>query len=322
MKVFISTVPFGAEDNRPLQLLHQNNLEVILNPLGRKLTASELAMMIGDCTALIAGTEPITDLVLQRAPQLKLISRVGIGLDNVELNAARARGINVAYTPDAPSPAVAELTIGQILTLLRHVHVSNLELHRGSWSRHFGKRITESTIGIIGFGRIGSRVATLLDNLGCRELLIHDIKPTSSIELSCSWSWVEIDQMLRQADVITLHVPLSESTRDLISRKELSLMKDSAVVINTSRGGIVNEEDLAVALTNGEIAAAAVDTFETEPYIGRLSQLKNCLLTAHMGSMSVDCRVQMEIEATEEVVRFIQGNQLLNPVPEEEYGLL
>jgi len=99
-------------------------------------------------------------------------------------------------------------------------------------------------------------------------------------------------------------------------------MKDSAVVINTSRGGIVNEEDLAVALTNGEIAAAAVDTFETEPYIGRLSQLKNCLLTAHMGSMSVDCRVQMEIEATEEVVRFIQGNQLLNPVPEEEYGLL
>ena len=138
MKVLISTLPFSQNDCEPLELLERSGVDYLINPIGRKLEEGELASLIGEFDALIAGTEPITDSVLGHATKLKLISRVGIGLDSVDLLSAERRGIAVSYTPDAPSAAVAELTIGLMLALLRSTHLSNMEMHHGKWHRHFG----------------------------------------------------------------------------------------------------------------------------------------------------------------------------------------
>jgi len=318
-KVLITTVPFGEIDREPIDLLESNNISYDINPLGRKLTEDDLKEMISEYSILIAGTEPITDAVLQRGEKLELISRVGIGLDSVDLMAARRRGIHVSYTPDAPAPAVSELTIGLMLSLLRKVQRSNVEMHDGEWKRYFGKRLSESTVGIIGLGRIGRRVVHHLSGFGNVRVLVNDIVRDNLFVDQYGMEFVDKEVIYRESDVITLHVPLTSETKDLICADQISVMKDDVVLINTARGGIINEADLADAFSNNTIAGAAIDTFDFEPYSGDLTSYKDCLLTAHMGSMSVDCRSSMEIEATKEAVRYVLGQELLGTVPEYEY---
>lgn len=320
-KALITTIPFGDKNRLPLELLEAAGIEYLVNPIGRKLKEDELADMISDFDVLIAGTEPITDKVMSRASRLKLISRVGIGLDSVDLLAAERRGIHVSYTPDAPAPAVAELTVGLMLSLLRHVHVANAQLHRGEWHRHFGRRIPEVTIGIIGVGRIGRRVLTRLSSFGTPRILVNDIHPDTRLVPELKLEWVGKDEIYRQADVISLHVPLTAHTKNMIHAEQLRLMKPDALLINASRGGIINEHDLAEVMKSGHLGGAAIDVFEHEPYAGPLADIERCLLTAHMGSMSIDCRTRMEIEATEEAVRFLSGSTLKGLVPTEEYDV-
>jgi len=321
-KVLITTVPFGDKDRLPLELLEGSNLDYVINPLGIKLTEDELAEMITDFDVIIAGTEPITAKVMDRATNLKMISRVGIGLDSVDLLAAKERGIKVSYTPDAPSPAVAELTIGLILSLLRSIHVSNSELHEGKWKRFFGRRISEVTIGIIGVGRIGSRVIRRTKPFGTPRLLVNDINLSKRSDLiDFKLDWVSKEKIYKEADIISIHTPLTSQTKNMITKDNLLSMKKDAVIINTARGGIINEQDLFEVMQDGHLSGAAIDVFDFEPYKGRLREIQRCILTAHMGSMSVDCRTRMEIEATEEVVRFITKQPLQSLVPEGEYAV-
>ena len=320
-KVLITTVPFGDKNRLPIDLLDASGVEYSINTLGRKLKEEELAEMVTDYDVLIAGTEDITDVVMAKASKLKLISRVGIGLDNINLLAAERRGIKVSYTPDAPAPAVAELTIGLMLALLRSVHVSNAQMHRGEWQRLFGRRIPEVTIGIIGTGRIGGRVLRRLQAFGSPRILANDIRPDKNIAPELKLEWVGKEDIYKQADLISLHVPLTKQTKNMISHDELMMMKLDAMIINTSRGGIINEADLGAVLNAGHLSGAAIDVFDQEPYSGDLSKIDRCLLTSHMGSMSIDCRTRMEIEATEEVVRFLNNQKLLGAVPEEEYDV-
>ena len=318
-RVLITTVPFGERNKFPLELLDGVGAEYVINPIGRKLSEDELAEMIADFDVLIAGTEPITDKVLRRAKSLKLISRVGIGLDNVDLNKAKELGISVSYTPDAPAPAVAELTIGLMLALLRHTHVSSSQMHQGIWHRHFGRRIPEVTIGIIGAGRIGGRILRRLAAFGSPRILVNDTLPNPKVTDKLKLEWVDKKTIYREADLISLHVPLSAKTRNMIGYNDLKSMKSDACIINTSRGGIINEADLERVLQEGHLSGAAIDVFNEEPYTGGLINIERCLLTSHMGSMSVDCRTKMEIEATEEAVRFITNKPLQGTVPQGEY---
>ena len=320
-KVLITTVPFADNNRLPLELLDGVGVEWLINPFGRKLNEDELADMIKDVDVLIAGTEPIGEKVLNRANRLKLISRVGIGLDSVNLIKARELGIAVSYTPDAPAPAVAELTIGLMLSLLRNIHVANSQIHQGTWHRHFGRRIPEVTIGVIGAGRIGGRVLRRLAAFGSPRILINDTNPMPDVTDKLKLEWVDKETIYREADVITLHVPLTKKTKNMIGYSELKKMKPDACIINASRGGIVNEADLERVLNEGHLSGAAIDVFENEPYAGALSKIERCLLTSHMGSMSVDCRTKMEIEATEEVVRFFQKKSLQGLVPTSEYDI-
>ena len=319
-RVLITTVPFGVHNRLPVDLLESMGVEFEINPIGRRLKEGEIAEMAADSEILIAGTEPITARVMDAAPNLRLISRVGIGLDNVDLLAARARGIAVSYTPEAPAPAVAELTIGLMLSLLRHTHVANLEMHRGEWHRHMGRRIPEVTIGIIGTGRIGGRVLRRLVPFGTPRILVNDLEPKPNIVPELKLEWVGKDAIYREADVISLHLPMTKQTRNMIGRQQLMMMKPDALIINTSRGGIVNEADLHEVMAAEHLGGAAIDVYHEEPYSGPLKQIDRCLLTCHMGSMSVDCRSRMEIEATEEAVRYLRGLPLECSVPEDEYS--
>ena len=180
-RALITTTPFGDGNRLPLEMLQSAGIEFVINPLGRRLKEQELADMVADFDVLIAGTEPITERVFARARNLRLISRVGIGLDSVDLLAAERRGIKVAYTPDAPAPAVAELTVALILSLLRSVHVCNLEMHAGQWQRHLGRRIAEVTLGIIGTGRVGSRVLRRIAPFGTPRVLVNDVNPNPKL---------------------------------------------------------------------------------------------------------------------------------------------
>jgi D-3-phosphoglycerate dehydrogenase len=319
LNVLITTVPFADKNSLPLELLKGVGANFVINPIGRKLKEEELADLIGDFDILIAGTEPITAKVLGRASKLKLISRVGIGLDNVDLLEARKRGIYVSYTPDAPAPAVAELTIGLMLSLLRNIHLANKQMHDGEWNRYFGRRIPEITIGIIGVGRIGGRVLRRLSNFGTPRVLVNDITPDRKVADNLKLEWVDKETIFREADLISLHLPLTPQTKNLITKVHLFSMKKDALIINTSRGGIINENDLFEVLEKGHLDGAAIDVFENEPYNGDLIKIERCILTSHMGSMSVDCRVNMEIEATEEAVRFISKTPLKGLVPDSEY---
>ena len=321
MKALITTVPFAAINKLPLELLKSADIDYIFNPLNKKLTENELIKLVSDVDILIAGTEPITRRVLDKAPKLKMISRVGIGLDSVDLLAAREKNIKVSFTPDAPAPAVAELTMGLIFSLLRSIHLSNAQLHEGKWNRIFGRRISEVTIGIIGVGRIGSRVIRRTKPFGTPRFLVNDIDPSKRKDLDFKLEWVSKEKIYKESDIICIHLPLTKHTKNMIQKKDMLLMKKDASIINVSRGGIINESDLYEVLKSGHLSGAAIDVFEEEPYIGKLTEIDRCILTAHMGSMSFDCRSRMEIEATEEVVRYCSNNALINQVPEDEYNL-
>jgi D-3-phosphoglycerate dehydrogenase len=320
-KVFISTVPFGQTNQYPVELLISNGIEYVINPLDRKLKTDELANLIGDSDILIAGTEVIDGRVFDKAKNLKLIARVGIGLDGVDLLEAKKRNISVTYTPDAPAPAVAELTIGLMLQLLRRIGQANVDMRKNNWQRSFGYRISEITIGIIGSGRIAGRVLRRISSFGTPRILINSLEIDNSIAPSLKLEWVSKEYIYKNCDLLSIHVPLTNQTKSMIGTNELNMMKPHAMIVNTSRGGIIDEDDLYKALRDKRIHSAAIDVFENEPYDGPLKDLENCYLTCHMGSMSYDCRERMEIEAVQEAVNLVKGLPQNREVPQDEYNL-
>jgi len=319
-KVLITTVPYGDKNILPLDILKNAEIEYLINPLNKKLTENELAEMVTDFDVIIAGTEPITKKVIDAATNLKMISRVGVGLDSVDLLEAERQGITVSYTPDAPAPAVAELTIGLMLSLLRLVQLSNIGMHNSKWHRFFGRRLSEVTIGIVGVGRIGRGVLQHLQGFGSPRILVNDNSPDSNLAKQFNIEWVDKNTIYKHSDIVTIHTPLTTQTKNMITKKHLLSMKEDAIIINTARGGIINEQDLYDVMKAGRLSGAALDVFDFEPYDGKLKEIQRCILTAHMGSMSIDCRTRMEIEATEEAVRFLTKKPLEGVVPEEEHA--
>lgn len=313
MKVFVSTHPFSSTSKEPMKLLQENNFDVKLNPFEHKMTSQELAKEIKDSEILIAGTEKITEEVFQNAPKLKLISRVGIGLDGVDFELCKKYGVRVAYTPDAPTMAVAELCVAMILDLARQITITDKNIRVGVWKRHMGTLLYGKTIGIFGMGRIGKSLVHLLSSFNVK-FLVHDINPDIAFGRLYNVNFVSKEEVLKNSDVISVNIPLKKDTLDYITSKELSLMEPHAIVINTARGGIINENDLYDALKEKIIAGAAVDVFEEEPYSGKLIELENCLLTCHMGASTIDSRTDMEVQAVEETIRFKNKKALKNEV--------
>jgi len=313
MKVFVSTHPFSSTSAIPMTLVKNNHIDLSVNEHGRKITSKELAVDIKDAEVLVAGTEKITEEVLKNAPHLKFISRVGIGLDGIDFDLCKKYGIRVAYTPDAPTMAVAELCVAMILDLARKVTDTNIKIKEGIWHRHMGTLLYGKTVGILGMGRIGKSLVHLLSTFNVR-FKVYDIEPDLAFGRLYDVTFVSKEDLLKTSDIISVNIPLKKDTKDYITKDEFHIMQKHAILINTARGGIVNEKDLYHALKHDSIHAAAIDVFEEEPYMGNLKELDNCILTCHMGASTMDSRTDMEVQAIEEVIRYKNNTPLKNEV--------
>jgi D-3-phosphoglycerate dehydrogenase len=296
-KVFISTTNFGKFDSQPLSILKRNKIVLVFNSLSRKLTEQEIGRFLAEglYVGLIAGTEPITKPVLAKAKSLKVISRVGVGMDNIDLSVAKKLHIKVYNTPNVLIDSVAELTIGLILNALRKISLMDGNMRNKVWNKEMGLLFKGKTLGIIGFGKIGRRVALLAKAFGA-DVIFYDIRPIKSKIAK----QVTFAKLIKEADIISIH---SSGTGRLITKDEIRNMKEGVVLVNTSRGGAIDEKALYDALKSGKIASVAMDVFNNEPYSGKLVELENCILTPHIGSYAKESRIQMEIEAVNNLIK-------------------
>jgi D-3-phosphoglycerate dehydrogenase len=308
-KFVISTSSFDLDNNPAIQRLLQNGFQVVTNPHRRKLTEDEIIELLnGEVVGLIAGIEPLTEQVFQSASPLKVISRCGAGMDSVDLAAAKKHGIAVLNTPEAPAQAVAELTMGYMLTLLRQINQIDQAVRKGEWPRTQGRLLAAQTVGIIGMGHIGRRVARLCQAFEA-TVIAHDPHVNQAPD---GVTLLSLEKLLATADMITLHLPYGPDTHHLLNAQAFAAMKPEAIVINAARGGLVDEDALAEALRNGKISAAALDVFEQEPYRGPLLEFGNTILTSHVGSLARESRQRMEIEAADNLLQGLIQTGLIN----------
>jgi D-3-phosphoglycerate dehydrogenase len=312
-RIAVTTSPFGQNTEEPMELLNRGMSTVVKNTAGRKFSRQEHLDFLGihNPHIIVAGTEKYDKDALDMAPELKFISRVGIGTDGIDFDECRERGIIVCNTPYAPSNAVAELAIMQMLNMLRKVqNVSEDMLRREKWNRYIGRELKSCKVGIIGFGRCGKLVYEKLISFTPADVLINDIIEID--QTNCTK-----EQIYQDCDIITIHVPLKDETIDnhnFITRKELDMMKPDVRLLNLSRGGIINEKDLYEWLKDNPKACAAVDAFEKEPYHDKLATLGNAYLTPHIGSCTIQSRYDMEVGAAKTVHNYMHKNDIQNRV--------
>lgn len=320
MKVTVTTNPFGDPVRQPLTLLDDVGIKPSLNTAGRKYKSGELhkVLLKEKPDIIIAGTEKYNYEEFDLVPNLKMISRVGIGFDAIDLKECEKRGIIVTITPDAPTVAVAELTICQMINMLRRVPSIHHEMMCKSWQRYVGREIKNCKIGIIGFGRIGKAVYKRLLPFEPKRILVNDTDESQYNGIDHSHVST-LEKVLTESDIITIHIPYNEDNRNFISKHELSMMKKDACIINMSRGNIVNEYNLYWWLEKNSKTFAAIDTFANEPYepdaIGcDLRKRPNIIMTPHLGSCTRRSRYGMEVGAVEEVIRFINEEDFRNRI--------
>lgn len=293
-KVLIGPSSFAEANQTPLVKLKEAGVEVISNPYGRKLTKDELCALLPGVVGHIAGLESLTRDVLEHS-QLRVISRCGVGLSNVDVKAAADLGIAVRFTPDAPTTAVAELTIGAMISLMRLIPQMDRDLHGGRWVKQVGVQLEGKTVLIIGFGRIGRKVARLLRSFSVRLLAVDPackgiVEGVQILPLAAG---------LPQADLISVH---ASGDDEIFGEEEFTLIKPGTFLLNAGRGGLVNESCLLRALDNGAVAGAWLDAYLCEPYRGPLIHCPQVILTPHIGSYSIECRPRMEMEAVENLL--------------------
>jgi len=302
-KIVITTSSFGKHDKRPLGLLGAEGYEIILNPYGRTLKKEEVIDLCGNAVGIIAGTETLDDETLGNLIHLKVISRCGTGMDNIDIDSANRLGIKVYNTPDSPTLAVAELAVGLMLNLLRKVNQMDIAIRNGKWNKLMGNLLCEKKVGIIGFGRIGQKVGKLLSAFGA-SLAYCDIE-SKHCSINCSEK--KFEEILSWADILTLHLSHSIEEKPVIGGQELNLMKKGSWLVNVSRGCVIDEASLYQVLKNNHLAGAALDVFEQEPYNGPLKELENVILTPHIGSYAKEARVGMETEAAKNLLEGLKG---------------
>ena len=300
-KVLLSPSSFGQCGLEPINILKQQGFEIVYNPYGRKLSEKEVIELAKDCIGIVAGVEPLTKRVMDALSRLKCISRVGVGMDSVDLEYAKQKGVVVVNTPNGPTRGVAELTLAMTLSLLRRIPQADADMKKGQWNKQIGNLLFEKQIGIIGLGRIGRMVAELFRAIG-NPVIGYDLFPdkewaeNKNVELK---SFVEV---VSQADILSLHIPANIDKTPVIGSKEINQMKSNAFLINLARGGVVDEKALYQSLKLNKIAGTAIDVFSSEPYNGPLCELDNVVLTPHLGSYALEGKLQMEIDAVNNLI--------------------
>jgi len=300
-RILVTLSTFCEDDAAPRRRLEASGFTFVENTSGRRMTPEEVLAHGTDWIGLIAGVEPYTAETLAKLPRLKCISRVGVGVDSIDLAAARARGIVVRNTPDAPILAVAEMAIAHILDVLKLTTYHTALMRQRRWAKKTGSMLGGKGVGLVGVGRIGRCVAERLASFGV-TLLGTDPVPDAKWAARTGLRYCGLEELLKTSDIVSVHALRPAGQGPLIGAAEIARMKPGAILINTARGHLVDAAALEAALRRGALAGAGLDVFPEEPYAGPLCELENVVLTPHIATLTKETRVQMETEAVENLL--------------------
>lgn len=291
MKIAVGASSFAESSSKAMDLLLSKGIEVKKNPYGRRMTTAELIEHLQGVDGLLAGLESLNDEVFEKTPDLKAIARIGIGMDNVDKEAAERRGIRVSNTPDAPTDAVAEMALAALLSIAHEIIPANKDMHNGIWKKRTGFSLTGLNVLIVGYGRIGRRFAEHLRSLGSNLIIFDPL-----------WSDISekyLHNAIQKADVITFHASGKE---EILTPEMFSYIKEGTVILNCARGALINEQALYEGLMCGKVSYYWGDVFWQEPYDGILTKCENAILTPHISTYNRVCRERMETEAVNHIL--------------------
>lgn len=308
-KVLIATRSFGSASQKPWHVLAEAGCEIVQADMSQKMTEERLIDLLDGVDGAIVGVVPMTARVLENAPGLKVVSTHGVGVDHIDLETAARVGVIVANCPGANDQAVADLAVGLMVSVARQIPVVDQDVRDGKWGRYHGSELWKKTLGLIGLGRIGRAVVKRALGFDM-QVLAYDPYVDDRQAREIGASMTPFDEVIAAADFLSLHAALTEETRNMIGKEELEHMKPSAFLINTARGGLVDEEALYMALVEGKLAGAALDAFAVEPPVGcPLLELKNVVVTPHIGAHTQEAIERVGVLAAQNVVQALQTGE-------------
>jgi D-3-phosphoglycerate dehydrogenase len=316
-KVLVSARSFRKMQGEHWRVLQDAGYEIVTPEQDQPLKEAEMISIIGDVDAALVGNDAVTERVIAAAPRLKVVSKHGVGVDNVDVPAATRAGVIVTNTPGANQVAVAEMAVALIMALTRKLAYHDTLVKSGGWSRIIGTEIAGKIVGLVGLGRIGKEVVLRLEGFQVK-FLAYDVYQDNTFAAEHGVRFVTLDELLAESDIVTLHAVLTADTQSLIGEKELSLMKRSAFLVNTARGGLIDEQALYRALSENRLAGAGLDVFADEPPTNSpLLQLGDkVLLAPHLGAQTTETVLRMGRMAAENIVQVLRGEKpvgLVNP---------
>jgi len=317
-KILVSARMFGEVSDEAYNIFHRGGYKIVHNPYkGKALDEKKLFELLPDVDGILTGLDDLNKKVINNFPKLKVISKFGVGVDNIDLKAATTNKIIVTNTPKANQEAVADLAFGLMICSARRITYIFNEVKKGNWNLAVGVELWGKTLGILGLGKIGKALALRAKGFNMR-ILIYDKYPDLKFIKENNIKLTSFDEILRKADFISIHLPFTSETRNLIGKKELKLMKNLAILVNTSRGGIVNEEELYLSLSSGMIFGAACDVFNSEPLKAdnKLLKLPNFVATPHIGAFTYESIRRAEEISAKNLIDALENKKpkyILNP---------
>ena len=315
MKILVTPTSFKPDKGGPaLELLRSFSTDLVFNPLGKPLSEDELIPLLADCEGFIAGLDAITRKVIESAPKLKVISRYGVGVDRVDLEAARDKGVIVCNTPGVNANGVADLAFALLLCIARRVPLLDRKTKEGEWIRSTGFELHGKTIGIMGLGAVGKAVAKRAAGFSMK-VMAYDPFIDREYARANNIIAAAFDEVVKEADIISLHLPLMDETWNIISADVMKTMKKGVVIINTARGGLINERAAYELLTSGHLGGLGLDAFEAEPPgASPLFALDNVVVTPHTGAHTAEATAAMADMSVRNLIDVLSGKNCPNVV--------
>lgn len=306
-RIFIATSSFLDLNNHPTDLLKKNSIDYFFNEKGRTLTENEILKYLTECDGVIAGTEKYNSNLLEKCTKLKVISRLGVGTDNIDLEKAESEGIKVISCGTSPVESVSEIIIAALIMLSRNMTPMMNSLKDKKWEKRMGNLISNRNLGIVGLGKIGKKLVQQSKGFGL-NYYAYDEYHDEDFAKKFKINYVNLDQLFEKSDFISLNIPLSNKTENILNKDAFLKMKKKPIIVNTSRGELINEDDLREALESGQISSVFLDVFREEPYKSdKLLELDNFFGTPHIGAYAEETRSTLELEAVENLIREIKN---------------
>ncbi|MDK9720587.1 MAG: phosphoglycerate dehydrogenase [Rhodospirillales bacterium] len=303
MKIAVASRSFSKHPVLRAELLARYP-HVTFNDAGKSLSGADLVAFLQGHEKIVTALERLDDALFAQLPDLKVVAKYGVGLDMIDLEAMKRRGLKLGWQGGVNRRSVSELVISYAVALLRHIPQGHAQVRDGGWKQLMGRQLSDRTVGIVGLGHIGKDLTQLLKPWGCR-IIAHDIKPMPDFCAQWGVLMMGLEELLQQADMVTLHLPLDDGTRGILSPERLRLMKKDAILINAARGGLLDETELKAMLIEGRLAAAALDVFAVEPPSDmELIRLPNFLVTPHIGGSAEEAVLAMGRAAIDGLDRF------------------